>query len=256
MLLENKGNNMQVSNERLLPDHILKDQKNIYIENMSRYHFVGQFVNDKVVLDVGCGTGIGTAELLKRKVKKIVGIDDDESAIHVAKKEFEHSGIIEFYAISGVDISFPDNSFEIVCALDVIEHVEDDMAFLSEVKRVLTHEGLLIISTPNKRITSPGKQKPYCPYHVREYYFDEFKTLLDSQELIVEYWGQHLGKYNRSIINKLMDSIPKQLKYLFPISIQNILSSKIRPNLTFEHIEITKDSLINAKTFIAVCRKQ
>ncbi|MCP4269130.1 MAG: class I SAM-dependent methyltransferase [Candidatus Brocadiaceae bacterium] len=69
------------------------------------------------------------------------------------------------------------NSFDIVVAFVIIEYLEDDKNFLQEIKRILKPQGILLLSTPNINITSPGRSKPYNKFYKREYQLDEIRKL-------------------------------------------------------------------------------
>ena len=95
------------------------------------------------VLDVGAGTGKLLYEL-KIKGWQIDGIDGDYEAIKYCKQRR--------VKISQHDVKkrlpFKTNSFELVTALDVLEHVKDDKKLLVELKRVVKSKGMIIITVP------------------------------------------------------------------------------------------------------------
>ena len=95
-------------------------------------------------LDIGCGTGVN-ANHLKKLGFKITGLDLSHLAI---KKLIDngHEGIVHDIAKG---IPFEENSFELVFASEVIEHLDDIVDFLTEIKRVLKPGGTLLLSTPN-----------------------------------------------------------------------------------------------------------
>lgn len=97
------------------------------------------------VLDVGCGTGMN-AQHLTAKGHTVVGIDLSPVAIEKFKqKGFE--GIV--CDLEKESAPFPDGSFDLVFASEVIEHVVDTASFLAELGRVLHSGGTLVLSTPN-----------------------------------------------------------------------------------------------------------
>ncbi len=96
------------------------------------------------VLDIGCGTGVNAVHLDSMGFE-VTGIDLSKTAI----EKFTERGFSGLVHDITSNIPFEDNSFEMVFASEVIEHLDDVNAFLSEIQRVLKPEGCLILSTPN-----------------------------------------------------------------------------------------------------------
>jgi ubiquinone/menaquinone biosynthesis C-methylase UbiE len=97
-------------------------------------------------LDVGCGAGEFTAALSAAGAVA-VGVDVAEAALSRARRR---NPVLEFRLV-GVDgpLPFEDNSFDLVWASEVIEHVTDTARWLSEVRRVLAPAGRLLVTTPS-----------------------------------------------------------------------------------------------------------
>lgn len=102
-------------------------------------------VNPKKVLDIGCGTG-ETLTFVRSLYPKadLFGIDTSDVAIKFAKKR-GHRNIVKATALK---LPFPDNTFDTVLFLDVLEHIKSDAQALSESKRVLKPGGTIIITAP------------------------------------------------------------------------------------------------------------
>jgi len=97
------------------------------------------------ILDVGCGTGMN-AQHLAAKGHTVVGIDLSPVAI----EKFRQKGLEGMVCDVEKDgTPFPDGSFDLVFASEVIEHVADTASFLVELARVLRPDGTLVLSTPN-----------------------------------------------------------------------------------------------------------
>jgi methionine biosynthesis protein MetW len=97
------------------------------------------------LLDVGCGIGTISVEL-QRKGFQVTGVDFSEVAI---SKCLEKGLDAILSDLDRDGLQFPDNSFDIVWAGDVVEHVFDPIFLLEEIYRVLKSDGYLILSTPN-----------------------------------------------------------------------------------------------------------
>jgi 2-polyprenyl-6-hydroxyphenyl methylase/3-demethylubiquinone-9 3-methyltransferase len=100
----------------------------------------------KTALDVGCGAGLLT-EPLARLGAKVTGIDASPEVIAVAR---EHAGSmgLEIDFRSG-DVQEFDGSYDLITAMEVIEHVADPAAFVNALAKRVAPNGLLILSTPN-----------------------------------------------------------------------------------------------------------
>lgn len=141
-------------------------------EHLVRYRFAADFVRDKVVLDMASGSGYGSDIIAKAGAKEVAGVDIDRKAVEKANKEYA-SDVLKFKEGDAGQVPFADNYFDIALSFETIEHIEDYRKFLSELARVLKDDGYLIISTPNKEIFEEKN-----PYHVKEFYRDEFESEL------------------------------------------------------------------------------
>ncbi|MCW2387895.1 2-polyprenyl-6-hydroxyphenyl methylase/3-demethylubiquinone-9 3-methyltransferase [Sphingobium sp. B11D3B] len=102
----------------------------------------------KRVLDVGCGAGL-VAEPLARMGGAVTAVDAAPENIAVAREHAAAMGLPIDYRNCGVE-TLADPQFDLITALEVIEHVTDPAMFLSAIARLLKPNGLLIISTPNR----------------------------------------------------------------------------------------------------------
>jgi 2-polyprenyl-3-methyl-5-hydroxy-6-metoxy-1,4-benzoquinol methylase len=97
------------------------------------------------VLDVGCGEGRFTAELV-RAGTTVIGVDVAEEPLRRARAR--HPGLdVRMVSVDG-PWPLQDASFDVVWAGETIEHVVDTAGWLSEVRRVLRSGGSLLLSTP------------------------------------------------------------------------------------------------------------
>jgi SAM-dependent methyltransferase len=95
------------------------------------------------VLDVGCGSG-EIARIINEKGYSVSGIDFSQIAIELAQKQGVNSQLADLDA----GIPFDNNTFDIVWAGDVIEHVFDPIFVLNEINRVLVPDGQLLCTIP------------------------------------------------------------------------------------------------------------
>jgi ubiquinone/menaquinone biosynthesis C-methylase UbiE len=133
------------------------------------------------VLDLGCGAGELTAEVAAAGAV-VVGVDVAQAALERARTKCPG---LEF-RLAPFDGPLPleDNSFELVWASEVIEHVADTARWLSEVRRVLAPGGRLLLTTPS---------------HGR------LRLALGGVERFSEPLGDHLHLYTRRSLGRVLE---------------------------------------------------
>lgn len=144
------------------------------------YEFSSTFCHGQSVLDVGCGQGKGIP-IIANHARSVRGIDMDNRL---------ESELIEKKDIADIESKSVDT---IVC-IDVLEHVEDDIAFIENLSR--TAKDQILLSTPNYAAS-------FCkwPYHIREYLPHElYKLFLRHGEVRI-YKGSQLGDIRYEVKN-------------------------------------------------------
>jgi ubiquinone/menaquinone biosynthesis C-methylase UbiE len=174
----NSKNNQKSSDgkylERLIPTNIPFYRKNLFLEHFLRYRFASEFVKNKTVLDVACGTGFGSYFLIKSGAKKIFAIDNDAQTIGYAKSTYADKNI-DYLLADAQKIPLKNNSVDVVVSFETIEHVKEPELFLNEIQRILKPNGLLILSTPNRQTSYEDN-----PFHLKEFTFGELQTILNN----------------------------------------------------------------------------
>lgn len=132
----------------------LKTDINNFLNHCKFYKFVAQFVKDKRVADVGCGSGYGCKILKENGAALVCGSDISKHSIRFAKSRY--SDFVEF-TVQGITNmkKYHDDSFDISVSNEVLEHVKEygmEEKAISELKRITRSGGLLIIGTPNKEM--------------------------------------------------------------------------------------------------------
>lgn len=234
---------MNSTGEQFIP---YVSSKRLRDEHTNRYEFVKNFCNGKVVLDIACGTGYGT-HLISEVAKSIVGVDISSKAIDYAEKNFKKENI-EFVESNCAKINFKDEQFDVIISLETIEHLNElaRKEFYKVCKKSLRKDGLFIISTPNKKITSPYTVKPLNKYHVLEFTREKLKKEL-SEYFIVNQW---LGQ--RYVPIPLTWKLARKLIRLFEILMKidlGLYSNRFTPVVT-EWVNFAEPRIL-----IAVCRK-
>lgn len=159
--------------ERIHPG-VLNDNS---IEHIHRYILAIEIAKDKDVLDIACGEGYGS-NLLSKVARTVVGIDIDKKTINEAEYKYKTNNL-SFVQCEATKLLFDNNTFDVIVCFETIEHIKEYEKLIAELKRVLKKDGLLILSTPNKR-TFSDQRNHKNPFHIKEFYFDEFTYLLSS----------------------------------------------------------------------------
>ncbi|WP_419168974.1 class I SAM-dependent methyltransferase [Halobacteriovorax sp.] len=128
------------------------------------------------ILEVGCGTGTTSRWLYDNISEDVVGIDISESGINFAR---ENSDKVKYFLMSGDDLNFEENKFDIVISFDLVEHIPNIQKHFSEVSRVLKPGGRYIFATPNKWTNIPWEIVQTRSFKYKE----EHPSLLNLFEL-------------------------------------------------------------------------
>ena len=145
---------------------------------------------EKLILDLGCGEGL-TLEKMARDFKdiKFLGVDADPENVAICKK----------YDLSveqgdAYSLNFPENNFDVVSFLEVIEHLDYPQKAIGEIRRVLKPGGKLIIIFPNdfifklsRIITLKFKEAAYNPGHKKQWRHELIKRFLKENGFEVVY---------------------------------------------------------------------
>jgi 2-polyprenyl-3-methyl-5-hydroxy-6-metoxy-1,4-benzoquinol methylase len=103
----------------------------LYAYHLKRYQFARQFVKGMTVLDSGCGEGYGSC-LLSEDATCVYGIDKDKIVIEQARQRYSNAKVC-FLAMDVVRTDFPSAMFDVVVSFEILEHLPDHHAYLSEV---------------------------------------------------------------------------------------------------------------------------
>jgi 2-polyprenyl-6-hydroxyphenyl methylase/3-demethylubiquinone-9 3-methyltransferase len=101
------------------------------------------------VLDIGCGAGL-LCEPLSRLGAQVIGVDPSASNIAAAKLHADKGHLSIDYRCTTVEEIDPRERFDVVLAMEVVEHVVDVGVFLKRCAAMLKPNGLMVVSTLNR----------------------------------------------------------------------------------------------------------
>lgn len=161
---------LEFTGERMIPDK--NRGKALYFEHLERYIFASQFVKNKNVLDVGCGTGYGAYILKKSGANSVYAIDKSSEVIDYAKELFSDKKI--YFQVGDVeDLKIYKKRFNMIVAFEILEHLRDQNKFILKLRQNLSQDGILCISTPNKLLSHHVN-----PFHTKEFSPSQFRAIL------------------------------------------------------------------------------
>ncbi len=156
----------------MAPLHRLNPVRLTYIRDVVCRHFdrlpaQSQSFNGLNLLDIGCGGGLVT-EPITRLVGTVTGIDASAELIATAHDHAVANGLtIGYRAVLSDALVKMKKTYDVVLALEVIEHVDDPDALLRDIANLLKPGGIAIVSTPNRTSQSYLKVILAAEYLVR-----------------------------------------------------------------------------------------
>lgn len=177
---------LDFTGERFTPECV----REIWYEHWHRYVFARELARGKRVLDAACGEGYGSA-LLADVAQSVLGMDIAEAAIEHARSRYGARSNLRFERGDCTALALPPASLDLIVSFETLEHVEAQQALVAGFARALADDGMLIISSPDKRTYSDvsGFRNEF---HVRELYREELLALLAPHFPHVRLYGQKL----------------------------------------------------------------
>lgn len=143
-------------------------------QSLAAYRWACTQAHGKRVLDVGCGEGYGAAELAQR-ANCVIALDRDSKTLVIARHRYAHQNILWLRG-SAEQLPIRDESVDLVCCFQVLEHLHSPEHFLNEAKRVLIPGGRLLLTTPNRHAVLSGTN----PHHQEEFDAASLGQLVES----------------------------------------------------------------------------
>lgn len=175
---------IEMDGERVIESEYLKSLGGqvIHAMHLATYDFARQYCVSKTVLDLGCGSGYGTARLAAC-ASRITGVDVSAAAVAYASQQYEAKNLVFQEINAGAPLPFPDMSFDTVLSFQVIEHVANAKRYLEEARRVLRPNGYMVLVTPDRKHRLLPGQRPWNRWHLYEY---SQQTLVKLVETVFE----------------------------------------------------------------------
>jgi 2-polyprenyl-3-methyl-5-hydroxy-6-metoxy-1,4-benzoquinol methylase len=177
------------------------------------------------ILEVGCGTGLNL-ELFNTTEK--YGIDISKNAIEQAKKKGLKAKVQDI-----TKAKLPENSYDLILALDLIEHLKQDKATLEKLSKALKPKGKIIITVPAFQFL--WSKHDELNHHIKRYNKKDFKRIIPKtlKTKRLTYWNFTLfplvfllNKVNKKSSN--LKPLPKPINTIFYtlLKLENYLVKK------------------------------
>ncbi|HEC35143.1 MAG TPA: class I SAM-dependent methyltransferase [Anaerolineae bacterium] len=247
---------MKFSGERLVPGSACLET--MIAHELARLSHFRSWFEGRRILDAGCGAGYATAFVCENGAYMAVGVDLSEESICYAKTHYSRDSLV-YGVMDCMRMGFVAECFDFVYSLDVIEHLADTEAYLSEIARVLRPGGVFLLSTPNRLVSSSKRSAPSWPFHVREFSASELREALASHFEKVTLWGEHVPVYEDHPVRRITGSRLSHIKHYLParlrVGIASTIKWLIKPTLTPEDIVLTED-IESAPILVGLCQKE
>lgn len=180
--------------------------------HVAAYKLSEPYLDDGLVLDLGCGVGHSYHLLEPRET---IGVDIDPGALAGQERRTVVADMR--------DLPFEDGSFGSVLSVQSLEHVPDPERVLAEVARVLEPDGVAVFVTPN-RLTLGRPDEIIDPYHYIEFDHAELGRLCERSFERVEVRGlfgspryMEIFDQERATLDRLLGRDPLRLRRLVPM---------------------------------------
>ena len=156
-------------------------------EHVCRYNWIKDFVKDKKVIDIACGSGYGSRLMATDGgAASVLAYDIDERSVKYASIKNRHDKII--FEVQNAEKFETTDKADVIVSFETIEHLQNPQLFLQCVHKALTTQGDFFVSTPISYIAL--NEKPDNIHHVKEWGFLKFHDVLKEQFLIKDVYLQ------------------------------------------------------------------
>ena len=186
-----------------------KSGERIEADHMERYRFACKFAQGKSILDIACGVGYSAPMLIKAGATSYDGVDLSEKLVRYANHTYG-SDCVNFFV---GDICTYNNgkTYDMITCYETIEHVKGYESAIRNLYNLLNQDGVLLISSPNRLITSPRAlsiyDKPGNKFHSQEFTPEELLQILHNSGFVASKADIYGQRQRRVYSNRFMRKI-------------------------------------------------
>ncbi len=196
------------------------------IKILEYFQIIRRSIPTPKIIDFGCGDGRCVA--FWNELGSATGIDLSSEAVNMASKRYP---FITFRSGDAINSGYHNESFDVIVSQEVIEHIENQVAYLNECHRLLRKDGFLILTTPNKYVFDRKIGGNYSNQPIEKILLPtELKNMIQDKFMILKFESTTIAKgdygiyriisnpYFVSILSKLrLDKVRRKImsRYLF-----------------------------------------
>ena len=148
----------------------------LFQAHLSIYWFFARFTQGRRVLDIGCGTGYGSAHLLQQGASEVIGIDQDPRSIKYARSRYPG---LQFLLADAQDVPSKLGEFDVIVSSNVFEHLDDPAHALASVRQHLRQGGQFLLVVPAIVDENTLALNRKIPFHTSNLFVWEWAALLE-----------------------------------------------------------------------------
>jgi 2-polyprenyl-6-hydroxyphenyl methylase/3-demethylubiquinone-9 3-methyltransferase len=194
--------------------------------------------NATTILDIGCGAGF-LSNALALEEFKVTAVDLSQESLNIATN-YDTTKTVRYVQADAFHLPFADNSFDVVTAMDFLEHIEEPEKAIKELSRVLKTNGIFIYHTFNRNWVSWLIVIKFVEWLVRNAVVNMhiLRLFIKPQELIQ--YCKNAGLINQEITGIKPDFSSIPLKNWFSGIVPRCLKFEFTSSLKLSYIGIAR----------------
>jgi 2-polyprenyl-3-methyl-5-hydroxy-6-metoxy-1,4-benzoquinol methylase len=238
------------------PEPADRNSINNFLNHKKFYQFVAQFVSEKTVADIGCGSGYGCEIIKNGGAKKVYGCDASRKGIEFAIKRYKDFAEFSIQGITHLHL-YKDQFFDVVISNEVLEHIKEynkEYEALKELKRITKKDGIIIVGTPNSELS--GDHGFYF-HEINSLFKKNFKEFCIFENALLPFdektrieWKKRMTNYETGIIISELINLSETV---LPDGASPLLKQGLPAGIiTFNNIKINTKLLHNTHSWVVL----
>jgi len=165
-------------------------------------------LQNKAVLDLGCGLGCNCMDFLEKGAAKVIGVDISEKMIDAAKKQSEDKNV-EYIRLDMQNIDEIEEKFDFVYSSLAIHYIFDFEGLLKKIYDILNENGIFLFSQEHPLATAPLEGPSWIKDEQGKKLSSTISNYLENGERNIKWLGENTTKHHRTfsyIINSLVEN--------------------------------------------------